>query len=160
MEIPVWQRVLGLLVYLLPWSDAIPFGVGFNGVFNQIPVLRLLTIPAIPFFALDQLIPYGLGGLLLFFVLLFAVVRNAEVPYFIRFNTLQALLIDIVLIALGFAINGILAPMLPAGLLLSTLKSAVVVAVLAIWIFATIECVRGREPDLPGISPAVRMQLY
>ena len=26
MAIPVWQRFLGLLVYLLPWSDAIPFG--------------------------------------------------------------------------------------------------------------------------------------
>jgi len=160
MDIPVWQRVLGLLIYLFPWSDAIPFGMGFNGVFNQIPLLRLLIFPAFPFFALDQLVPYGFGGLLLFFVLLFAVVRNGEVPYFIRFNTLQALLIDIVLIALGFAINTILSPMLPGSLLLNTLNSAVVLAVLAIWIFATIECVRGREADLPGISSAVRMQLY
>ena len=104
--------------------------------------------------------PLGLGGLLLFFVLLFAVVRNANVPYFIRFNTLQALLIDIVLIALNFAIGAVLTPVLPGSLLISTLNSAVVLAVLAIWIFATVECIRGREPDLPGISPAVRMQLY
>ena len=87
MDIPVWQRCLGFLIYLFPWSDAIPFGRGFDGVFNQIPLLRLLTIPAIPF----ELIPGAWGGLLLFFVLLFAVVRNANVPYFIRFNTLQAL---------------------------------------------------------------------
>ena len=93
-------------------------------------------------------------------MLLFAVVRNADVPYFIRFNTLQALLIDIVLIALNLAIGAILTPVLPGSLLISTLNSAVVLAVLAIWIFATVECIRGREPDLPGISPAVRMQLY
>ena len=159
MDIPIWQRCLGFLIYLFPWSDAIPFGLGFDGVFNQIPVLRLLTLPALPFVALE-LIPWGLGGLLLFFVLLFAVVRNADVPYFIRFNTLQALLIDIVLIALNFGIGAILTPVLPGSLLISTLNSAVVLAVLAIWIFATVECVRGREPDLPGISSAVRMQLY
>ena len=159
MDIPVWQRCLGFLIYLFPWSDAIPFGLGFDGVFNQIPLLRLLTLPALPFAALE-LIPLGLGGLLLFFVLLFAVVRNANVPYFIRFNTLQALLIDIVLIALNFAIGAVLTPILPGSLLISTLNSAVVLAVLAIWIFATVECIRGREPDLPGISPAVRMQLY
>ena len=34
------------------------------------------------------------------------------------------------------------------------------VAVLAVVIFALIECLRGKEPDLPGISQAVRMQLY
>ena len=39
-------------------------------------------------------------------------------------------------------------------------SSTVVVAVLAILLFALVECWRGREPDLPGISQAVRMQLY
>jgi hypothetical protein len=41
-----------------------------------------------------------------------------------------------------------------------TLSSTVVIAVLAILVFAIIECLRGREPDLPGLSQAVRMQLY
>ena len=43
--------------------------------------------------------------------------------------------------------------------MLRTLTSTVLVAMLAIVIFALIECLRGREPDLPGISQAVRMQL-
>ena len=46
MQIPIWQRLLAPLVYLLPWSDAIPFGLGADGVFNQIPLLRLLIVPA------------------------------------------------------------------------------------------------------------------
>ena len=158
MEIPLWQRLLAPLVYLLPWSDAIPFGLGLDGVFNQVPLLRLLIVPAIPFIQLNRGIPFG--GLLLFFVLFLAVVRNPKVPYFLRFNTLQALLTDIVLVVLSFAFGILLQPVAGGSLLMGTLSSTIVIAVLAILVFAIVECLRGREPDLPGISQAVRMQLY
>ena len=101
VQIPLWQRLLTPLVYLLPWSDAIPFGLGADGVFNQIPLLRLLIVPAVPLIQLNRGVPFG--GLLLFFVLFLAVVRNPAVPYFLRFNTLQALLTDIVIVVLSFA---------------------------------------------------------
>ena len=80
-------------------------------------------------------------------------------PYFIRFNTLQALLVDIIVVLLGYAFMILLQP-LGSGLMLRTLSSTVVIAVLAVVIFALVECIRGREPDLPGLSQAVRMQLY
>ena len=157
MEIPLWQRLLAPLLYLLPWSDAIPFGLGLDGVFNQVPLLRLLIVPAIPFMQLQRV---PAGGLLLFFVLFLAVVRNPNVPYFLRFNTLQALLTDIVLIVLSLAFRILLQPVAGGSLLMGTLSSTIVIAVLAILVFALVECLRGREPDLPGISQAVRMQLY
>ena len=157
MEIPLWQRLLAPLLYLLPWSDAIPFGLGLDGVFNQVPLLRLLIVPAIPFMQLQRV---PAGGLLLFFVLFLAVVRNPNVPYFLRFNTLQALLTDIVLVVLSFAFGILLQPVAGGSLLMGTLSSTIVIAVLAILVFALVECLRGREPDLPGISQAVRMQLY
>ena len=158
VQIPLWQRLIAPLVYLLPWSDAIPFGLGADGVFNQIPLLRLLIVPAVPLIQLDRGVPFG--GLLLFFVLFLAVVRNPAVPYFLRFNTLQALLTDIVIVVLSFAFGILLQPIAGGSLLLGTLSSTIVVAVLAILLFALLECWRGREPDLPGISQAVRMQLY
>jgi uncharacterized membrane protein len=157
LEIPLWQRLLAPLIYLLPWSDAIPFGLGLDGVFNQVPLLRLLIVPAIPFFQLQRV---PAGGLLLFFVLFLAVVRNPNVPYFLRFNTLQALLTDIVLIVLSLAFRILLQPLAGGSLLMGTLSSTIVIAVLAIQVFALVECLRGREPDLPGISQAARMQLY
>ena len=157
MEIPVWQRVVGPLVYLLPWSDAIPFG---GPLFQQYPWMQWFTLPVLPLALLERSVPFGLGGLLLFFVLFLAVVRNPNVPYFLRFNTLQALLPDIVIVVLSFAFGILLQPIAGGSLLLSTLSSTVVVAVLAILLFALVECWRGREPDLPGISQAVRMQLY
>ncbi len=157
MEIPVWQRVVAPLVYLLPWSDAIPFG---GPLFQQYPWMQWFTLPVLPLALLERSVPFGLGGLLLFFVLFLAVVRNPNVPYFLRFNTLQALLTDIVIMVLGFAFGILLRPIAGGSLLVSTLSSTIVVAVLAILMFALVECWRGREPDLPGISQAVRMQLY
>ena len=160
MEPPLWQRLVAPLMYLLPWSDAIPLGFGPDGLFLQYPVLRPLVLPALPLMQLERSIPFGLGGLLLFFVLFLAVVRNPNVPYFVRFNTLQALLTDIILVVLGFAFTILLQPLGGSGLLMRTLSSTVVIATLAILLFALAECLRGREPDLPGISQAVRMQLY
>ena len=160
MEPPLWQRLVAPLMYLLPWSDAIPLGFGPDGLSIQYPVLRPLVLPALPLMQLERSIPFGLGGLLLFFVLFLAVVRNPNVPYFLRFNALQALLTDIALIVLSIGFRLLLQPIAAGSLLLGTLSSAVVVAVLAILLFSLVECLRGREPDLPGISQAVRMQLY
>ena len=160
MEPPLWQRLVAPLMYLLPWSDAIPLGFGPDGLFLQYPVLRPLVLPALPLMQLERSIPFGLGGLLLFIVLFYAVVRNPNVPYFLRFNALQALLTDIALIVLSIGFRLLLQPIAAGSLLLGTLSSAVVVAVVAILLFSLVECLRGREPDLPGISQAVRMQLY
>ena len=42
---PIWQRLLAALAYLLPLSDAIPFG---KGLLLQFPLLQLLALPALP----------------------------------------------------------------------------------------------------------------
>jgi len=153
MLIPIWQKLIGILIYMLPWSDAIPFG---RYLFMDFPILQWLAIPALPIMILEQGIPFG--NVLLFFVLFLAVARNPRVPYFLRFNTLQALLIDIGVILISYAFQILIQP-LSGRLLLSTLSSTVLIAILAIVIFAFGECLQGKEPDLPGISEAVRMQL-
>ena len=159
MQPPLWQKLVGPLFYLLPWSDAI-LGFAEGGLFLQYPMLQPLILPAWPLIQLERSIPLGLGGLLLFLALFLGVVRNPEVPYFVRFNALQALLSSIALIVLSLGFRLVLSPLAAGSLLLGTLSSAVVIAVLAILVFALVECLRGREPDLPGISQAARMQLY
>ena len=78
MEPPLWQRLVAPLMYLLPWSDAIPLGFGPDGLFLQYPVLRPLVLPVLPLMQLERSIPFGLGGLLLFFVLFLAVAERCE----------------------------------------------------------------------------------
>ena len=153
MTIPIWQRILGLLIYLLPWSDAIPLG---TNLFLQFPFLQWITLPALPLIILERLIPFG--SLILFFVLFLGVIRNPKVPYFIRFNTFQALLIDIGLILINYALQILIRP-LGIGLMFGTLASSVLVVMFAIIIFTSIECLKGNEPNLPVITEAVKIQL-
>ena len=153
MVIPIWQRLLGLIVYILPWSDAIPFG---RSLFLQFPFLNWLSLPALPLIILESLVPFG--SFLIFILLFLAIIRNPKVPYFIRFNTLQALLIDISIILMSYAFQIILQPF-GSSLIIRSLSSTVLVAVFTIMIFAISECIQGKEPDLPAISEAVRAQL-
>jgi len=153
-EIPPWQRLLALLAYLLPWSDGLPFGRSLTNLF---PALQWLSLPALPLVLLQQAVPFG--GFLLFLVLFLAVVRNQRVPYFLRFNVLQAILLDIVLVVLSLAFNIVLAP-LGGNFAVRTLANGVFLGVLLLVLFAVVQCVRGKEADIPSLSEAVRMQLY
>ena len=151
--IPLWQRLLAVLPYLLPWSDGLPFG---RSLFSLFPALQWLSLPALPLVVLQQGVPFG--GFLLFLVLFLAVVRNPRVPGFIRFNALQAILLDIVLIVLSLAFNLVLAP-LGGNFAVRTLANTVFLGVLVLVLFAVVQCLRGKEADIPALSEAVRMQL-
>jgi len=138
---------------MLPWSDAIPFG---RYLFRDFPFLQWLSLPALPIILIEKSIPFG--SLLLFFFLFLAIAQNPKIPYFLRFNTLQALLIDIAVILISYGFQIIIQPF-GTGLIVSTLSSTVLIGILAIVVFASGECLQGKEPDLPAISEAVRMQL-
>jgi hypothetical protein len=151
---PIWQRLLGALAYLLPLSDSLRFGQVLFGLF---PPLAWLALPALPLVLLEQAIPFG--GLVLFLLLFLVVVRNPRVPYPIRFNVLQAILIDIVLVLLNLAFDTVLTP-LGSGFALRTLANTVFLGTVLLVLFAVVQSLRGKEPDIPTVSEAVRMQLY
>jgi hypothetical protein len=153
-ETPLWQRLLALLAYLLPWSDGLPFGRSLS---NLIPALQWLSLPALPVLLLEQAVPFG--GFLLFLVLFLGVVRNQRVPYYLRFNVLQAILLDIVLVVLSLAFNLLLAP-LGGNFAVRTVANTVFLGVLVLVAFAVVQCLRGKEAEIPSLSEAVRMQLY
>ena len=155
---PLWQRLIALLPYSLTWSDALPFG---RDLFGSFPPLSALMLPAMPAQLLLNLGSMGgmnLGGLLLFVLLFAAVVRNPQVPYTIRFNTLQALMLDILLVVIGLVFQ-LLQSLLGGGLLFRTLANTVFLGTLLVLLFTVVQVLRGKEADLPTLSEAVRMQL-
>ncbi len=157
---PIWQRLLAALAYTLPWSDALAFG---RPLLSQFPWLNLLVLPALPMLQFEQLFSvggFGLGGLLLFLVLYGAVVRNPRVPYTVRFNVLLALMIDILLIVLQLAVEILLRQTFGDNLLVRTIDNTIFLGALLLLSFALVECLRGKDPDVPTLSEAVRMQLY
>jgi hypothetical protein len=106
---------------------------------------------------LQQAVPFG--GFVLFLVLFLAVVRNTKVPYLIRFNVLQAILVDILLILVSLAFSVLLAP-LGLGFALRTLSNTVFLGALLLVGFGVVQSLRGQEAEVPSLSQAVRMQLY
>ena len=151
-DIPLWQRPLAVLAYVLPWSAALPFGQSLDNLF---PALQWLVLPALPVLMLERGVPFG--GFLLFLVLFLAVVRNPQVPYFLRFNVLQAILLDIVLVVVSLAFQ--LLRLGSLGFAGRTLANTVFLGMLVLLLFALVQCLRGKEADIPTLSEAVRMQL-
>jgi len=153
MNIPISQRIISILIYMLPWSEALPFG---SHLFNEFDLFKLLIIPALPIIFIQRLIPFG--NIILYIACFICVIRNPKVSYYIRFNMLQAILINIILIIVSLIFQ-ILSQSLSYPLLTNTFSSTVLLMALSIIIFSIIECFKGKEPDLPGISNSVRIQL-
>jgi uncharacterized membrane protein len=146
--------LLAALAYLLPWSDAVGFG---SSLMRQFPLLNWLALPALPLRLLEQEVPFG--GLVIFLLLFALVIRNPKVPYPIRFNVLQAMLITIVLVLVQLSFQIVLSN-LAGGFLLRTLANTVFLGALLLVLYGIVESLRGREAEIPTVSEAVRMQLH
>jgi uncharacterized membrane protein len=147
------DRIFACLPYLLPFLD----GLGFSGpFFSQFPALQPLLIPFVP---LLQLYNFPFAGLIIFIALFALVVRNENINHFIRFNTMQAILIDIVLILCNLIINFILQPVLQGGLILETLFNVIFLGTLVAVIYSVVQSVLGRYAEIPTLSDAVYMQV-
>ena len=148
------DRIFGALVYLMPLYSVIPFGRDLLGQFPPLAVVLSILLTPITF--IYRLIP--LGGFILFFILFLAVVRNERVPHFIRFNTMQAILVDIVISLVSILFFNILAGALPA-LITTTIFNVIFTVVLAICIYSIVQSAMGRYPEIPAISEAVYTQV-
>ena len=151
------HRIFACLPYLLPLMEGIVFGMS---LIMQFPIIGIILTPFFPLLALYGQITGGipLGGLVVFFVLYFAVVRNYRVPHFIRFNTMQALLLNIVLAVAGLVLS-LLAPALKGTLILSTLQNTLFLGMLAAFFYAVVQSLMGRYAEIPTLSDAVYVQV-
>ena len=139
------QRITSVVFYTLPLKASLPFGYYLFYKFSFFKVLLLLTFPVA---IIERSLPFG--GLLFFLILFVGVVRNPNVPYFVRYNACQALLLDIALIIVSYLLRII--PLVQFG-------SIVFIFTLSIFIFSIFQCIYGVEPEIPFISKSVRMQI-
>ncbi|OSX68593.1 hypothetical protein BU14_2526s0001, partial [Porphyra umbilicalis] len=141
--------------YLLPLLDGLVFG---RFVFERAPALAALVVPAVaPLFRLYRGTPFFAFGI--FFALYVLIVRNTGFSRFVRFNTQQALLIDVVLI-LPQLLGGAVAAAGVPGWILEAGSSTIFYAVVASVVYAVVSNLRGETPDqIPGVSEAVEAQI-
>ena len=139
------QRLSSVAFYTLPLKASLPFG---NYLFYKFSFLKVLLYFTFPVAIIENSLPFG--GLLFFLILFAGVVRNPNVPYFVRYNACQALLLDIALIIITYLLR--ILPLAEIGII-------VFVFTLSIFLFAIFQCINGVEPEIPFISKSVRMQI-
>jgi hypothetical protein len=149
----VSDRIFACLPYLLPLIDGLDFG-GF--LFKQFPALQLVFMPLQPLIQIYRGIPFA--GFVIFLALYLGVVRNENISHFIRFNTMQAILLDIILMLCGLVVP-ILADGLQVKFVIETLFNMIFLGILAAFIYSVAQSLMGRYAEIPTLSDAVHMQV-
>ncbi len=154
------DRFFGALPYLLPLIDVIVMGFA-SPLLRQFPPLGLLLVPLTPFLQVYSL-PFA--SLILFFALYLLVVRNERVSHFVRFNTMQAIMIDIVLFLCKIIDDYILGPLFQGmgpgmGFGLEVLYNMIFLGVVAVFVYGVVQSLMGKYAEVPTLSDAVYMQV-
>jgi len=155
----VSDKIFACLAYLLPVVEVIGllFQVGIqNSLFGQFPALQVLLVPLFPLVQLYFGIPFV--GLIVFFVLFLLVVRNEKVSHFIRFNTMQAILLDIVLFLCSIVLR-VVSQVPGTDFALGTLANTIFLGIVAAVVYSVAQSLLGRYAEIPAISDAVYMQV-
>ena len=139
------ERIFACLPYLLPLVEGLAFG-GY--LFQQVPALK----PLADVYRTYRNIPFA--GLIVFFALFFLVVRNESIAHFIRFNTMQAILIDIVLVLCSFGL-----PLFGVSFAAEIINNTIFIGVVAAVGYSIIQSALGRYAEVPVISEVVYMQV-
>ncbi|MBF2064398.1 MAG: hypothetical protein IGS39_08250 [Calothrix sp. C42_A2020_038] len=154
----VKDRIFACLPYLLPLVEVVIYG---GPLFLQFPPLQLIFQPLIIFsgfyYAIARSFPLGLGGLIIFFALFMLVVRNERLPHFIRFNTMQAILLDIVVILCSILLQ--LIGITGNSFAIQTLATTIFLGIVAASVYSIVQSLFGRYAEIPAISDAVYMQV-
>ena len=150
----VTDRTFACLPYLLPIIDSLVFA-GF--LLRQFPLLGILLLPLQPVVSIYRSVG-SIGQILLFFALFMFVVRNEKIIHFIRFNAMQAILLDIVIFLCSIFLR-ILDPIPGAGFAIETLANTIFLGIVAAVVYSVFQSLMGRYAEIPAISEAVYMQV-
>ena len=156
------DRLYASLTYLLPITAVLMFG-GF--LFQQFPVLIIIFFPILK---VNQILTITIIDFIsirfvVWFCLFIFVIRSYKVNHFVRFNAMQAILLDIVVALVG-AIRQILSVILgQTGALvfvLQIISSVTFLGITAAFLYSVFECIRGKYADkIPVISDVAYYQV-
>lgn len=148
------DRIFASLPYLLPLFYARPFGVY---LLRQFPALQVILGGLLgPVSFIYGVIPFA--EIVIFFLLFLLVVRNERISHFIRFNAMQAILLDILLFLCTLVFQFVVSP-LGLGLLTQTLANVVFLGTLAACFYSVVQSLLGRYAEIPTLSEAVYAQV-
>ncbi|KAG0629991.1 hypothetical protein M758_1G145400 [Ceratodon purpureus] len=148
------ERVVAALGYFLPLFDGIQYGRYF---FLQFPVAERLIAPLFPLLSAYKGFPFS--NFIAFFGLYLAVVRNPNFSRYVRFNTMQAVVLDVLLI-FPTLVERTFTPRGGIGFeLLVIFYNSVFLFLVACFLFGVVSCILGKTPRLPLVAEAADQQV-
>ncbi|MEH2064673.1 MAG: Tic20 family protein [Nostoc sp.] len=149
----VSDRIFASLPYLLPMVEVVTFGFF---LLDQFPPLAVVFAPILILWSFYRSVRYA--GLIIFFALLLLVVRNEKISHFIRFNTMQAILLDIIIFLFNILMDVV--RLIPSGgFAIQTLSTTIFLGIVVAVGYSVIQSLSGRYAEIPAISDAVYMQV-
>ena len=153
------DRALSVLPYLIPTMQAIVLVLSTaapgESIIDQVPIFQPLVVLLLPLIRIYYGFP--LASFLVFILLFTLVVRNDKISRFIRYNTMQSIILGIVVSLSGLVIAYILTPL--GGFVVQTIGSTIFLGILAGVVYSVVQCVRGEYAEIPTISDAVHVQV-
>uniref|UniRef100_A0A7C8ZHK2 Protein TIC 20 n=1 Tax=Opuntia streptacantha TaxID=393608 RepID=A0A7C8ZHK2_OPUST len=152
---PATDRLIASVGYFLPFLNGLRYG---RFLFAQYPKLYVLFEPLLPLLSLYKSVPYG--SFVPFFALYLGVVRNPSFSPYVRFNAMQALVLDVLLVVPS-VFQQIFTPG-QAGLgfkVMVMIHNVVFLSAVACFLYSWVSTILGRTPYLPFVADAARRQL-
>lgn len=147
------DRIFACLPYLLPLIEVFAFG---QFLLRDFPLLGIVFLPLLPLLRIYYGVRYA--GIIIFFALWLLVVRNDKIAHFIRFNTMQAIILDIVVFLCRILTD--LVKFVPgSGFAMQTLYTTIFMGIVGAVVYSVFQSLNGRYAEIPAISDAVYMQV-
>jgi uncharacterized membrane protein len=155
------DRIFACLPYLLPLIEVIALEfmicqTSGGCLLKDFPILGIILSRLFPLLNIYKGIPFV--DMIVFFALFILVVRNEKLSHFIRFNTMQAIILDIVIFLFSILMQ-ILKPVPGAGFTIETLANTIFLGILAAVVYSVFQSLMGKYAEIPAISEAVHMQV-
>ncbi|XP_073279587.1 protein TIC 20-v, chloroplastic [Primulina huaijiensis] len=148
------DRLISAITYFYPFFDGIQYG---KYVITQFSPFQTIIQPLVPAIRIFKSFPFN--GFLVFLTLYFVVVRNPNFSRYVRFNTMQAIVLDVLLIFPDL-LERSFSPRDGAGLdIVMSLDSTVFLFLFVCMIYGSSSCLLGQLPRLPLVAEAADRQV-
>ncbi|KAA0038239.1 hypothetical protein IC582_003594 [Cucumis melo] len=152
---PATDRLISAVSYTLPFFNSLQYG---RFLFAQYPALGFAFEPLLPILGLYRSIPHS--SFVAFFALYLGVVRNPSFSHYVRFNSMQAVTLDVLLVV-PLLIQRILSPGrggIGFKIMVWSHNGLFVFSVLC-FLYSMVSCLLGRTPHLPIVADAAGRQI-
>ncbi|EPS63691.1 hypothetical protein M569_11094, partial [Genlisea aurea] len=152
---PATDRLISAASYFLPLFNGLQYG---RYLFAKYPAVAAPLEPLLPLLSLYHSLPYA--SFVTFFGLYLGVVRNPNLSRYVRFNALQALVLDVLLVV-PVLLQRIVSPG-RSGIALKLTAwahSGLFVFIVACFLYGVVSSILGKTPYLPLVAAAADRQL-